>query len=386
MYFVRSNTLTPCTATTGSYRYPTWVSGQTYNKNEIVRDATANADFKCRVYAYSSTTRPGAAYWYYWSRLNSDGNAAVGQSTYKSTFGQSGGSSASLYDAWAGSTAVVKGERTYDSVAHRDYEALVAMTSGVNALRPSSAVISTDLTVAGRWLDLGPSNLFSLFDDDASTLATATSSAYVIFDVAGATSLDTTDCIAIIGLSNVGTVTVYALNPANDAVLSTTVIDLNYSPATVMLKDLTILAFTAVLNPRLKVKFDAGAGSPLQSIAIGKILAGKKVDFGATAENVNVSITDFSAKVVDDTFGTYRFIKRGFSKNISAQIMVEHAQGDQFSQYIEQARAVPTIWDFNTAGQTLARVMVYGWYKNYSCVVSGIPWDTYSLEVAGLVS
>lgn len=385
MYFIRANTCTPVIATTASYRYPTWVSGATYNKGDIVRDSTANADFKCRVYSYSSTTRPGSAYWYYWLRLTADGAASVGQATYSSTFGKSGGSSASLYDAWATATAVVKGERVYDSASQHDYEALVAMTTGVNILRPSSAVISSDLTIAGHWLDLGTASLFALFDDDVSTVATATSTGYATFDVSGAATIESVDCVAIIGMSCVATVTVYELNPSTNAVLSTTVYDLNYSPATAQLKDIVVHPITAVDNPRFKIKFDATVGSPYQTITIGKIVAGKKISFGSTVENVNVSITDYSAKVVDETFGTYRFIRRGFSKNVSAQIMVEHAQGDQFSQFIEMARAVPTFWDFNTTGQSLSRVMVYGWYKNYSAVVSGIPWDTYSLEVSGLV-
>ena len=89
MYFIRPNTRTPCTATTSAYRYPTWVSGATYNKGDIVRDATDNADFKCRVYSYSSTTRPGAAYWYYWEQLTADGAATASPATYKSTFATS---------------------------------------------------------------------------------------------------------------------------------------------------------------------------------------------------------------------------------------------------------------------------------------------------------
>lgn len=386
MYFLKANECSPVVATTGSYRYPTWVSGATYNKGDIVRDATDNADYKCRVYSYSSTTRPGAAYWWYWERLTANGAASVGESTYSATFGQSGGSSASLYDAWSSGSTIVKGQRVYDSASQRDYEALTAITSGSNTVRPSSAVLSEDLTILGRWLDLGAASLFALFDEDVSTVATADTTSYVIFDVIGLAALEAVDCLAIIGVGNVATITIYDLDPTTSAILDTTVYDMNYTPGTMELKDLLVHPMTAVDNPRFKIKFDATVGSPYQTMTIGKIVAGRKVNFGKTVENVNVSITDYSTKVVDEVFGAYRFVRRGFSKNVSAQIMVEHGEGDQFSQLIEKARAVPTFWDFNTDGQSLARVRVYGWYKNYSAVVSGIPWDTYSLEVAGLVS
>ena len=379
MYFIRPNTMTPCVATTSAYKYPTWVSGRTYNKGDIVRDATDNADFKCRVYSYSSTTRPGAAYWYYWERLTANGSASVGPATYKSTFATSN------YDAWSSGAGAYKGDRRWDTASQKEYEALVAISGANDTVRPSSAVLSQDLTIRGRWLEIGPANLFALFDDDVATTAQATTSAYVIFDVIGPAALEDSDCLAIVGVTNVATITIQRLNPANDAVLETTVYSMDYTPQTFMLKDTLVHHFTAVDDPRFKITFTATVGSPYQTIRVGKIIGGKKVSFGQTVENVNVSITDFSAKVVDETFGTYRFIKRGFSKNIAAQIMVEHGQGDQFSQFIEQARAVPTFWDFNTVPGALSRAMVYGWYKNYSCVLSGIPWDTYSLEVSGLV-
>jgi len=379
MYFIRPNAIAPCVATTSAYRYATWVSGATYNKGDIVRDATDNADFKCRVSAYSSATRPGLAYWWYWERLTANGAATAYPATYKSTF------ATSSYDAWASGTTIYKGDRRWDTTLNKEYEALVAITSGNNTIKPSSAVLSDDLTIRGRWLEIGPANLYAMFDEDVATTSQATTTAYVIFDVIGPAALEDSDCLAIVGATNVATITIQRLDPATDAVLDTTVYDMNYSPATFMLRETLVHSFAAVDDPRFKITFAATAGSPYQTIQIGKIIGGKKVTFGQTVENVNVSITDFSTKVVDETFGTYRFIKRGFSKNVSAQIMVEHGQGDQFSQFIERARAAPTFWDFNTVPGALSRAMVYGWYKNYSCVLSGIPWDTYSLEVAGLV-
>lgn len=381
MYFVHENTVTPTVSGTPSYRYPDWVNGAVYNRGDMVRDTTANCDFQCNVYVLTSTTRPGAAAVGLWERRPygaADGSAET-VATFSTTF------AISNYTTWTSGSAIIQGERRYSTASHHDYEALVAISSGSNTLRPEVALTSQTPAIAGYWLDLGPSNMWSLFDADVSSKATAVGTAYTIFDITGWSSFENTDAIAIVGMENVATVVIQRLNPADNAVLSTTTLDMAYSLTNRLLKNVLVHSFTGIASGRFKISFTSAVGSPYQTIAVGKIIAGFKVPIGVTAEDVNVSIRDYSAKVFDETFGSYTYMVRGYAKDVTATVMVEHGEGDNVSQSIELSRAVPMFWDFNSDGQALTRAMIYGWYRNYSCVLRGIPWDTYSLEIAGLV-
>ncbi|WP_414903488.1 hypothetical protein ACMT1E_05335 [Sphingomonas flavalba] len=72
------------------------------------------------------------------------------------------------HPAWATGTAYVTGNRVILTSTHRRYEALTAST-GVN---PTS-----DPT---KWLDLGPTNRWAMFDDRVGTAATRTGSLEVV--------------------------------------------------------------------------------------------------------------------------------------------------------------------------------------------------------------
>lgn len=72
------------------------------------------------------------------------------------------------HPVWASGTAYAVGARVILTATHRRYEALVAST-GVNP--------ATDPT---KWLDLGPTNRWAMFDDRVGTATTRTGSLQVV--------------------------------------------------------------------------------------------------------------------------------------------------------------------------------------------------------------
>jgi len=153
--------------TGGESPYSDFSGAATYWYGDRVYSAPPTGDgnnYQLRCWYYSSATRPEDAS-YCWTNLGTSYYETTSYTTDVTT---------SEYPAWSSGSAVVEGERRYYN--RRDYEALVALTGGVNVIAPESAVASPDVDIASRWLDLGPSLAFRCLDDEASTVTTWTGS------------------------------------------------------------------------------------------------------------------------------------------------------------------------------------------------------------------
>jgi len=145
-----------------SSQYPDWVSGTSYNRNDIVYsnpsdggDGKHYLQFKSfRVY---STTRPENSS--YWEIYTDAQTVAVADYITDATV--------SYYSGWTSGAAVGAGERRYWS--GRDYEAAIAVSAGDNTSNPAACLASFDADIKARWIDLGPSNAFCCVDDEAAT-------------------------------------------------------------------------------------------------------------------------------------------------------------------------------------------------------------------------
>lgn len=151
--------------------YPNWVSGSSYSKRQRVHDPLSaggdGRDYEAQAYLSNSTTRPSASSNKDWDGVGLSGSDAL---SYESD------AELSEYETWTSGQAVSKGKIQIDLADQNDYIATVAITGGSNTTRPSVAVLSDDTDLAARWVKIGTSNAFRMFDGESLTRTRADSS------------------------------------------------------------------------------------------------------------------------------------------------------------------------------------------------------------------
>lgn len=103
---------------------------------------------------------------------------------------------------------------------------------------------------------------------------------------------------------------------------------------------------------------------------------------GDTQYGASVGIIDYSRKETD-AFGVTTFVRRAYSKRMSAKLMLDNVQMNKVQRVLADLRATPCAW-IGADDVTYAPLVVYGFYKDFSIEVA-YPTASYcSLEVEGL--
>lgn len=242
---------------------------------------------------------------------------------------------------WLSSTSYGKGARVILATTHRIYESAV---DGNASNDPAGS--------SGKWLDIGPTNRWAMFDQAlgsateaqgsiAVTLTASSIRAVALLDVAGATvrvqttSYDRTTAVAA------GAITFLDL-PAN-----------------------TTRATVTITGP--------GA------VSVGTLLAGVVVDLGATEASPSAGITDYSRKDTDE-FGEVTIVPRSWAKRMDLKAAIATAAIDNVFARVAAVRATPVLW---IGGRGLDALTIYGFYKSASVEV-GKSISKLSLSIEGL--
>lgn len=381
------------TGSSPTYLQSAWAAGTAYAKYAVRRYAPSGStyyDYTCiRAHTSSSTLTPNNTW--YWQK---GGLAATtGGYTYTTNVRHSN------YAAWTSGAAVPAWATYYDVATHRDYLAPLAISAGDNTVRPSDAVVSSDATIAARWVDAGASNAWAPYDslthsylqgygtsDQLLSSATFTFEAQLIAEPGSHVFLS--------GLSNVATVNavISATNTATGAAWGTTIVQ----PATANLalpsygvnRRSVILPFTTVpTGYTVKVAItltQAVSGAPAQCAVAG---VGYGYYLADTEWGVETSILDFSRRERDPTYGTVAFMRRGYAKVLRATCYMDPASvaGDVAQYILQDHTGRPLMLDFNNNGSDYDRLRVFGFYTNLRTVISAASYESLALDVEGLV-
>ncbi|MFD1952105.1 hypothetical protein ACFSGX_15130 [Sphingomonas arantia] len=241
--------------------------------------------------------------------------------------------------AWDAATPYPIGARVIRGSTHRIYESLASGNLGNDPAAP-----------AGRWLDLGPTNRWAMFDQALGTVTTAAGAIVVTLDAGTAGAVALLDVKA-------ATVRVQALGydrTVQAGAGTLTFLDLPAGP----------------VNVRI-----AGDGA----VSVGTLLIGRCVGLGITEASPTAGITDFSRKVVDD-FGEVTVVERAWAKRMTAKALIRTDALDVVASRIAGVRARPCLW----IGQSgLDSLTIYGFFKDFSVeVADGV--SKLSLSIEGL--
>jgi hypothetical protein len=242
---------------------------------------------------------------------------------------------------WVSGTAYAMGARVIKAATHRIYESLVIGNSGND---PDG--------LSGKWLDVGPTNRWAMFDQALGTATSASGS--------------------IVVTVNAGSITALAL--------------LDVTAATVRVQatgyDRT-LAVVAGAIPFLDLPASAGAVTVTitgpGTVSVGTLVSGSLVNLGITEASPTAGITDYSRQTVDD-FGEVTVTQRAWAKRMTANAVIRTDALDVVFNRLAAVRAQPSLWIGKSCIDSLT---VYGFFKDFSIEV-GDTVSKLSLSIEGL--
>jgi hypothetical protein len=174
---------------------------------------------------------------------------------------------------WSNVTVYADGAKVIKAATHRIYESLVATN-----------VANDPAGLSGKWLDVGPTNRWAMFDEALGTSTTRVGGVTVALAPGAANALALLDVVGS---------TVRVQKGAYDQTKAVT-------PGAISFLDLPGGSGNITVTV-------AGAGA----VSVGTLIVGKLVTLGITEESPTAAIADFSRKEVDD-FGEATIVERAW--------------------------------------------------------------------------
>jgi hypothetical protein len=271
--------------------------------------------------------------------------------------------------AWSSVTtyALDAGART----GNRIYQSLIA--SNLNF--PPAANIT-------RWVDVGPDNTTAAFDGQVSTSSTGASS------LAFTLNTGIVDTVALVNVAASSIAVTVRDGPGGTIIFAETA-GMDGSTVT----DWYQYFFFDPLLVRTQVLFDnippfASANVQIEitgggAVSVGHIAFGRSADIGGTNYGATAGITDYSTKTTD-AFGVATFVRRAFSKRMTARLNIDNLQLNRVQRLLYDLRATPCVWIGADDGRYDEPLTVFGYYRDFSTDVAYSVMSLCSLEIEGL--
>ena len=273
------------------------------------------------------------------------------------------------YPAWSSATAYAVGARVILTATHRRYEALATSTN----VSPS-----TDPT---KWLDLGPTNRWAMFDARVGTATSRTGSLQV------GLAPGTIDALALIDTEaesatvtlTVGGVQVYSRSQTFN--VGGVAIDNWFSWFFEPLGQKTSMLFLDVpVYAAGQLSVTLTRDNPADSVSCGTLLVGRQLSLGDTEHGADIGIIDYSRKETDQ-FGVTSVVERAFAKRMTARVVMPTDAIDDIHRSLAALRATPVLW---IGSESFESLTVYGFYKEFSIDIAYPTVSYCSLTIEGL--
>jgi len=281
------------------------------------------------------------------------------------------------YAAWNAATNYSIGTRVIRTTTHRIYEAL---QSGVDATLPENATSGT----TPRWLDLGATNRWAMFDTIVNSSTTGTTPIVVVLEPG------IINACALVGLENVtsirvqlhdGATSVYDQTQTLDGTIITDWYEYFFEPY-----DTGTEALFAEIPPyatgELTVTINSAATS---TPGVGGLIVGNSYYIGETLISPTAGIIDYSRKETD-TFGRTTLIQRAYSKRTSVKLLLENNMLRRVHTLLADLRSTPCVWVASEKQPvTYAPLSVFGFYRDFTMDIAYPNYSYCNLEIEGLI-
>lgn len=282
------------------------------------------------------------------------------------------------YAVWAAGTFAVGAKRIMTTGIHRIYECLLAHTSTDASGAPNLNQTGT----APKWLELGPTNKWAMFDDKIGTISTLASPLTVVIKpgpVGGLALLELSGRTAEISLKDqTGGVVVYSRTVDLDGTIVTSFFDWFFAE----FEQKTDLTLTDLPSQFFNGELTVSVTSTADSVGCGVCLVGKVSSLGQTQMGATIGIISYSVKQTD-AFGNLTIVKRQNSKRGSFRMIVDKSDLNRVYRTLAAADSVLCIY-VATEAPGYEPLVLYGVWRDFNLDVSYPDYVLTSIEIEGL--
>lgn len=278
------------------------------------------------------------------------------------------------YPAWNAATAYAVGDRVIRATTHRVYERIVA---GTTATEPEADTVN--------WANYDSTNRWKMFDSVVGSQSVASGNTITISLTPNAVF----NGVALLGITATS-VRVKVINSIDGTVYDTTK-QLQSPPA---IPDYWTYFFSPIVQKKSMAAIDLPTyvASTVVEITItntdgnascGTLLIGHQQAIGDQGIQLGaqVGITDYSRKE-RNAFGEYMVTERAWNKVAKIEMLVPNNQIDGMQALFSSIRATPTLF---VGSDDYESLVVYGYYKEFSAVISYPTHSQMNLEIEGLI-
>lgn len=274
-----------------------------------------------------------------------------------------------LYSPWLNSVHYQKGDRVLhgSSFSTRVFEALVNNTG----VEPDTDALT--------WVDVGPSNIYAMFDNQVSTMTKATDSLTVVLSPGYITSV----CLfGLVGSSVDITLTVdgqqmYHKHMPLELAYVGDWFDYFFAESELS-TEVIVQDVPPYYNCTLSVTI-TGTGT----VGIGHIVVGKVQQVGLTNYGATFGIVSYSKKDTDE-FGVTTFVKRPFAARATMTAVVDNSQLLKLRKTLYDLEATPAVYIGADSLSNFQILTVFGFFKDFTVTIPYATESTISLEIEGL--
>lgn len=274
------------------------------------------------------------------------------------------------HPVWSSVTAYVTGDRRI--YGHVIYEALTSNTNKQPDLN------SLD------WLNIGATNRWKMFDAKVGAQSTATTSITVVITPGSA------NAVALINV-DAAYADIVMTDPLAGVVysrtirLSSTIISSDwYAYFTDPITARTVFTVTNLpLYPNASISITVRKEIG-ETVALGSLVVGMVRQWGirpSILTGATTGIQDYSRKERDQ-FGNFLIVERAFAKRARWGIILTHREIDAFQARMAAIRAKPAVF---IGSDRLDSTVIYGFYRDFSVVISSSRHAECSIELEGLI-
>ena len=282
------------------------------------------------------------------------------------------------YTAWNAATSYTVGQRVMRAVSgvHRNFENLIA---GVDATLPELATTGA----TPRWLDLGATNRWAMFDNKIGTLSSVSTDLTQVLipgSVSGLAALGLTGRALLVQVKDVvGGNIVYSKSIDLDGSVITSFYDWFYEDYQ-QLSDVTLTDLPSqYYNPEVTFELTSTSGT----VSCGTLSLGKAYTLGLSQYGATVGIISYSVKSTD-VFGNTTVVKRQNSKRNNLKLMTDKALFNRTYKLLADLDSVPCVY-IGAEALGYEPLIVYGFWKDFSIDVAYPTMNLTNIEIEGLV-
>ncbi|CDO37151.1 hypothetical protein [Novosphingobium sp. KN65.2] len=248
------------------------------------------------------------------------------------------------------------------------YQALVDAESG------------NSLSNAAKWLDLGPTNRYNMFDQSNSSQTANGESIDVSMTVDGrADSVSVLNMTAatvqiIMTTDDDGEIYNETFNLVSDSGVNNWY-EYFFEPV-VRKGDITVYDLPLNADPTFRVI----VSEPGETAKVGSLIIGQSREIGTVISPSSIGITDYSKKETNE-YGDFTIIERGFAKRATYKIAIDEVKVDAIASFLSTYRATPVVF---VGVEQYASTWIFGFYKDWTIQFQG-PNEAYlNMEMEGL--